>query len=75
MEEQDHFPHQDTIPSLDMIPAPEQDLADSNVLEDDQNQQFVIDHKHNLGHRIFPSSYALAADAIIVTKTKRCYKK
>ena len=71
MEEQDHSPHQDIIPTPDMIPALEQDSIDSNLLEDNQNQQFVIDREHNLGHRTFPPSDALAADAIIVIKTRR----
>ena len=54
-----------------MIPALEQDLIDSNLLEDDQNPQFMIDRKHNLEHRTFPPFDALAADVIIVIKTRR----
>ena len=54
MEEQDHSPHQDMIPTPDMILALEQDLIDSNLLEEDQNPQFVIDREHNLEHRTFP---------------------
>ena len=71
MVEQDHSPHQGIIPTPDMIPALEQDSIDSNLLEEDQNPQFVIDGKHNLGHRTFPLSDALAADARIVIKKRR----
>ena len=71
MEEQDHSPHQDIIPTPDMIPALEQESIDLNLLEGDQNPQFMIDHKHNLEHRTFPPFNALAADVIIVIKTRK----
>ena len=71
MVEQDCFLHQDIVPTIDMTPALEQDSINSNLLEEDQNPQFVIDCEHNLGHRTFPLSNALAADVIIVIKTRR----
>ena len=71
MVEQDHSPHQGIIPIPDMVPALDQDSIDSNLLEEDQNPQFMIDHKRNLEHTTFPLSDALAADAIIVIKTRR----
>ena len=38
MKEQDPTLHQDTIPITDIILALEQDLIDSNLLAEDQNQ-------------------------------------
>ena len=37
MREQDPTPSQDTIPITDMIPAPEQELTDLNLLAEDHN--------------------------------------
>ena len=75
MVEQDCSLHQDTIPPTNMIPAQEQDSIDSNLLEEDQNQQFVIHRKHSTEHKTFPLLDALAADAIIAKRTRRLWKK
>ena len=50
----------------------DQDLTDSNLLmEDEKNQADVIDREHNQGpHTLLPSD-ALAANAIVVTRTRR----
>ena len=75
MKQKDLTPNQDTIPIIDMIPAPEQEFIDSNLLEEDQNPQIMINREHSLEHRTIPPFGALAADVIIVTRTRRHYKK
>ena len=63
------------IPAPDIM-TPDQGFIDLNLLEeDDQNWQIVIDHDHNQDHNIFPLSDALAANAIVVTKTRKPLKK
>ena len=71
MEEQDHSPDQDMIPDPGIMTL-DQDLTDLNLLvEDDQNWDNVIDREHNQDpHTDLPSD-ALAANAIIVTRTRK----
>ena len=74
MREQDPTPKQDTIPITDMIPAPEQELVDLNLLAEDHNPLIMIDHGHSPEHNPTLLLDALAADAIIAIRTKRPYK-
>ena len=59
-----------------MNPAPDtvtqdEDMINSNLLEEDQNRGIMIDRKHIRKTNTLPPLDALAASAIIVTKTRR----
>ena len=75
IEELDLFPDQDMIPDPGIMTqdmTQDQDLTDLNLLvEDEKNQASVINHKHNQEpHTRLPSN-ALAANAIVVTRTRK----
>ena len=75
MEEPGPFPDQGTIPEPDTT-IPDQDQIDSNLLvKDDQDQDNVIDRELNQDPPIDLPSDALAANAIVVTRTIKPQKK
>ena len=70
MEEQDHSPDQDMNPAPDTV-TQDQDMINSNLLEEDQNQGIMIDCEHSRKTNTLPLLDALVASAITVTKTRR----
>ena len=75
IEELDLFPDQDMIPGPDIMiqdMTQDQELTDSNLLvEDKKNWADMINHEHNQGpHTLLPSN-ALAANGIVVTRTRK----
>ena len=71
IEEPDHSPDQDMIPDPGIMTL-DQDLTDLNLLvEDNQNWDSVSDCEHNKEpHTPLPSD-ALAANAIVVIRTRK----
>ena len=71
----------DLCQDKEMIPDPDtmkrdmtigQDMIDLNLLvEDKKNRANVINREHNQDHNISPPFGALAANAIIATRTRR----
>ena len=74
-EEVDLSPDQDMIPDPDIMiqdMTQDQELTDSNLLvEDKKNWAGMIDHEQNQAPHILLPSNALAANAIVVTRTRK----
>ena len=49
----------------------DQDMINSNLLEEDQNQLIMINREHSQETNTLPPSDALAARVTTVTKTRR----
>ena len=75
MGQQDLTPKQDTIPITDMILAPEQELIGINLIAEYQNPNIMINRTHSPEHNPTLLLDALAADLILVIRTRRPYKK